>query len=154
MKGEARIDLAARTATLTITLEAIADAGQAMEMIRAVARATFPTIMFNDEQLIAEAPAIESFETPPEGPALNGFVSHERPPAPAGERQKRERDYTRPPAAGSAAAFVLEACARLRTTDMTAIADALDMRTNVAAMHIAALKRGGHLEGIACASTN
>jgi hypothetical protein len=124
---------------INLTLEKPADAGAAMETIRNLARACWPAIVFNDESDSSDQ-RNESWleETPP-------LPTEAKPTRAEPRRSNSKRDYTRPPKEGSLGAKVIEACRRLNTTDFTAIADDLDLKSGTAAALIANLKRGGHL---------
>ena len=149
MKGDTRIDHNAQTVAITLKLERIEDAGRAMELIRNAARACWPDILFNDEKLDGEEQEIESGPTPPElepRPAWRSTLQAAETRK-ARSPEQTPRNFTRPPVPGSVSAFVLEACARLGTTEASRIAAELDMRVNTTAATIARLQRGGHLNG-------
>lgn len=86
MNGETIIDHERRIVRLSITLERIEDAGKAMERIRCVARACWPEIMFNDEELDEQRQECESFATPALAPLDQPKLEPlKRIAAPAGE---------------------------------------------------------------------
>ena len=153
MKGQTTVDFHARQVRIEVTLEALEDAGAAMEMIRNAARACWPNIMFNDETLDEDWQAHESFATPEapapdEHAAPNGeaWVMTETAPGAA----PRVYNHANPPKPGSLSEKVLQACRRLNTDDYRQIRDALDIHGGAAARIVAHLKRGGHLEDLAC----
>ncbi len=125
MKGQATVDYDRGAVVIELTLEDIAEPGLAIEMVKSVSRALWPDIAF---------PGEPGFEDDDETPAAN---------APA--RPHAARDFSKPPKPGSIGSFVLETAKRLGTTDAVKIADALDLKTAVAATTIWRLKKGGHL---------
>jgi hypothetical protein len=166
MKGEIIVDLSTGQVRVNVILEAIADAGAAMEAIRNASRSCWPNIMFADETLDETDQTYESFETPapcegaqgaegdespaadggpiPETPRVEAFIETASPQGP------RQFDRSAPPKPGSLSEKVLEACRRLRTVNYKRIRDELEIDGGASARLIAHLQRGGHLEGLPC----
>ncbi len=145
MKGSATIDYDAKTVRIDLTLEALEEGGPAIDAIKGACRMLWPDIFFSG---VDDPP--EDGDAPAEARGGGVEAALKTPAAaPSAPKPPRKRnDFSRPPQPGSPTAQVLDAALRLKSTDATVIADALDLRTGIAAMRLGMLRKGGHLAGL------
>ena len=134
MKILTEIDGASPSLRVEFTARSIEEIGAATGAIKAAARVLFPEIAFAGE------PGFEDDEAPEEQPAPAPRVA---PPAPAVVPKERKPINYKPPTEGSLGARILDAIHELGTSDVTAIADHLDILTPHAGAGIARLRKLG-----------
>ena len=151
MKGYVIADMETRTARIDLSIETLEEGGSALDAIKNALRAVWPDIYFSGLDDPPEAPEVDEVASrAPQGEAIESRKASPMAPAAATKvkRPQKPKDFSRPPQPGTPAMQILEAARRLKTTDAVKIADALDLKTRIAAMRLGMLRKGGHLVGL------
>lgn len=131
--------------SMTLSFSSVEDCGEAVEAVKAAARVLHPGILFPGEPGFDDAPDGQADQGRC-GPAATPAAGAAAPSSPAPARKRGPLKSSWPLKAGTVDARAFAAIARLGTADTVAVADELDMKTNIAGCVLARLRAAGLIE--------